>query len=311
MTSQGVATAMTARSVRGTTVAPPISTLPARDRYLILFLAAAYALAWLWFGVPILAARGLMALPAPEAVFLTLATVGVCLAGVGAALAESGRAGVRALLLQVLRWRVRPIWYLAAILVPALMPLGGFLLGLALDKPMPPVPPLQVWLSVPLLLVALVIPAVFEEVGWRGYALPRLQRRLGLLTASLVLGVVWAGMHLPLWLLPDFGFADQSIPLYVAQVMAISVVLAWLYNATGGSLLLTGIAHAAVNGWPIPWGMALQALPVETRQAATADLHVLITMASIAVAGAVVVATRGLSSYSASTPRSRSTSRAG
>jgi len=52
---------------------------------------------------------------------------------------------------------------------------------------------------------------------------------------------------LPLWLLPDFGFADQSIRLYVAQVMAISVVLTWLYNASGGRLLLTGIAQAAVT----------------------------------------------------------------
>jgi uncharacterized protein len=268
----------------------------ARDRYLFLFFVAAYALAWLWFGVPILAARGVIPLPAPESVFLTLATLGVCLAGVGTALAESGRTGVRALLLQVLRWRVRPVWYLAAILVPALMPVGGFLLGLGLGKPAPPAPPVQVWLSVPVLLVALVIPAVLEEVGWRGYALPRLQRRLGPLSASLVLGVVWAGMHLPLWLLPDFGFADQSIPLYVAQVMAISVVLAWLYNATGGSLLLTGIAHAAVNGWPSPWGIAVQALPPETRLTATADFHVLITVASIAVAVILVIATRGLKS---------------
>jgi len=78
--------------------------------------------------------------------------------------------------------------------------------------------------------------------------------------------------------------------------MAISVVLTWLYNATGGSLLLTGIAHAAVNGWPIPSGMAVQALPVETRLTATADFHVLITVASIAVAIVLVIATRGLKS---------------
>jgi uncharacterized protein len=98
----------------------------------------------------------------------------------------------------VLRWRVRPVWYLAAILIPALFSACGFLLGLAFGKPAPPAPALQVWLSLPLLLVALVIPAVLEEVGWRGFALPRLHRRLGPLTASLVLGVVWAGMHLPL-----------------------------------------------------------------------------------------------------------------
>jgi uncharacterized protein len=281
---------LAARADRATTVTPRLSW-----GRLILFFGAAYLLAWLCFGVPILAARGLIALPAPEAAFLTLATLGVCLAGVGATAVESGRTGVRALLAQVLRWRVRPVWYLAAVFLPALFPAGGFLLGLALGDPIPPAPPLQVWLSVPLLLIALVVPAVLEEVGWRGYALPRLQRRFGWLTASLVLGVIWAGIHLPLWLLPDFGFADQSIPLYLVQIVTISVVLAWLYNATGGSLLLTGIAHAAMNGWPMPWGAAVQALPEEARAIPISDFHVLITASTVVFAVVVVIATRGLS----------------
>ncbi len=262
-------------------------------KFLLLFFVAAYGLAWLFFGVPILAARGLIALPAPEAVFLTLATLGVALAGFGAAAATSGRTEVRALVAQVLRWRVRPAWYVAAVFVPALFPAAGFVLGLVLGQSAPPAPTVQVWLSLPLLVIALVIPAILEEIGWRGFALPRLQRRVGALTASLVLGVIWGGMHLPLWLLPDFGFADQSIPLYIAQVMGISVLLAWLYNVTGGSLLLTGIAHAAVNGGPTPWGAALQALPEPSRASAISDFHVLITVATVVVALLLVIATRG------------------
>ena len=136
--------------------------------YLLLFVAAAYALAWLPFAVPILAARGVLARPAPDVVFITLATLGVCLAGVGAAAAESGRTGVRALLAGVPLWRVRPAWYAAAVLVPALFPAGGFLLGLALGEPVPPAPPPGVWLSLPLLLVALTVPALLEEIGCAG-----------------------------------------------------------------------------------------------------------------------------------------------
>jgi membrane protease YdiL (CAAX protease family) len=258
--------------------------------HLVPFFAAAYALAWLAFSVPILAARGMIALPAPEAVFLTLATLGVGLAGLGMAAAESGRAGLRSLLAQVLRWRMRPWWYAAAILGPALFPGGAFLLGLVLSNPLTPAASLQVWLSLPLFVVALVVPALLEEIGWRGYALPRLQRRIGALRASVVLGVIWAGVHLPLWLLPDFGFADQSVPLYIVQVTAISVVLAWLYNATGGSLLLTGLAHASINGWPMPWNVALQALSEETRRVAVGDFHALITAATVVIAVAVVLA---------------------
>ncbi len=80
--------------------------------------------------------------------------------------------------------------------------------------------------------------------------------------------------------------------VYFVQVVAISVVLAWLYNATGGSLLLTGLAHAAVNGWPMPWNAALQALPDQRRGVAVADFHVLITLATVVVAVLVVLATR-------------------
>jgi uncharacterized protein len=86
-----------------------------------------------------------------------------------------------------------------------------------------------------------------EEVGWRGYAIPRLAERLGLARASLLLGVVWAVWHLPLFLLPGSPTTGQSFPLYVVQVTGLSVVFAWLYARTGGSLLLTMLLHAAFN----------------------------------------------------------------
>jgi len=67
-------------------------------------------------------------------------------------------------------------------------------------------------------------------------------------------------------------------------------VLAWIYNATGGSLLLTGLAHAAVNGWPMPWNAALLALPQEARPEAVASFHSLITTATAVIAVLVVLA---------------------
>jgi hypothetical protein len=57
----------------------------------------------------------------------------------------------------------------------------------------------------------------------------------------------WACVHLPLWLIPNFGFDGQSVKLYIVQITALSVSLAWLYNATGGNVLLTGLAHGAAN----------------------------------------------------------------
>jgi hypothetical protein len=77
-----------------------------------------------------------------------------------------------------------------------------------------------------------------EEIGWRGYALPRLAARFGLRRASLILGLIWATWHLPLFFSTSTNPYRQSFPMYALTVMAISVVFAWLYDKTNGSLLL-------------------------------------------------------------------------
>lgn len=79
------------------------------------------------------------------------------------------------------------------------------------------------------------------------FALPRLAQYLGLGGASLALGAVWAAWHLPLFVLPDSGSTGQSFPAYLLHVMALSVVLTYVYWRTGGSLLVAMVLHAAVN----------------------------------------------------------------
>ena len=86
-----------------------------------------------------------------------------------------------------------------------------------------------------------------EEIGWRGFALPQLSAAFGLPVASILLGVIWACWHLPLFFPPIGDNTGQSFPVYVAAVTGISVALAWLYWRTKGSLLLTMLMHAATN----------------------------------------------------------------
>ena len=86
-----------------------------------------------------------------------------------------------------------------------------------------------------------------EELGWRGFALPRMTRSLGLGWASIVLGIIWALWHLPLFFILNGDTVGQSFPFYLLQVTAISVALAWVYMKTGGSLLITMLLHAAIN----------------------------------------------------------------
>jgi membrane protease YdiL (CAAX protease family) len=86
-----------------------------------------------------------------------------------------------------------------------------------------------------------------EEIGWRGFALPRLASRFGLPGASLVLGIFWGCWHLPFFFIPGSDNAGQSFPLYVLAVTALSVTMAWLYWRTHGSLGITMLMHAAIN----------------------------------------------------------------
>jgi membrane protease YdiL (CAAX protease family) len=102
-----------------------------------------------------------------------------------------------------------------------------------------------------------------EEIGWRGFALPRLVNRVGLRIASLLLGIIWALWHLPQFYIAGADTYHQSFVVWAPQVVAMSVAFAWLYAKSGGSLLLVMLMHAAVNnakdivaaGAPVPPGV--------------------------------------------------------
>jgi CAAX protease family protein len=86
-----------------------------------------------------------------------------------------------------------------------------------------------------------------EEIGWRGYALPRLAARIGLARASVLLGTIWALWHLPFFFIPGTDKSGQSLPLYFLQVTAFSIAAAWLYWRTNQSLLIVMLMHAAFD----------------------------------------------------------------
>jgi membrane protease YdiL (CAAX protease family) len=86
-----------------------------------------------------------------------------------------------------------------------------------------------------------------EEFGWRGYALPRLQERTNALAASMILGVIWAVWHVPLWFLPGSSQQGSSFWAFLAALVLISVLYTWLYNNSRGSVLVVVVFHAMNN----------------------------------------------------------------
>src|SRR5262245_14121029 len=157
-----------------------------------------------------------------------------------------GRARTLALLRQLIRLPNGAQWYVFALGFYAVIKLTVALLHRLAIGAWPSFGQTPIFLILAAICISTPVQAG-EEIGWRGYALPRLTRRLGLANASIVLGVIWACWHLPFFLIPGSDNFGQSFPVYLSAVTALSIAMAWFYWRTGESLFLTMLMHAAIN----------------------------------------------------------------
>src|SRR5215208_4657982 len=158
-----------------------------------------------------------------------------------------GRGALRKLLGRLLIWRVNPFWYLVVLLGPVALVGGVVALNALMGGPA-----LSLGMSLlgaAIFLAFSIFPgsALGEEIGWRGYVLPSLQSRMSALSASFIIAPLWALWHLPLWLQGGPVHTPTVYAAFVLSAFALSVLLTWVYNSTGGSLLLVVLLHATVN----------------------------------------------------------------
>lgn len=211
---------------------------------LFLFFTLAFALMWILFF-----AVAFVPLPSGSPLgggLILLGAFAPALAAVAVTFRTEGRAGVIALLRRIMLWRVAAKYYFFALGFMVAIKLTAALIYRASTSSWPRFDTSQ-WYLIP---VAIAFSTPFqagEEIGWRGYALPRLADRFGLASASVRLGFIWGIWHLPQFFIRDGDSYQQSFPVYVLQVIAMSVVFAWLYTRTNGSLFLTMLLHAAIN----------------------------------------------------------------
>jgi membrane protease YdiL (CAAX protease family) len=155
-----------------------------------------------------------------------------------------GWAGVRSLTGRLGRWRVRPLWVVVAValglVVRLLISVIALLLGLIPTILLRPWSPVQLALFAAMLLVF----AIPEELGWRGYALPKLLKARSPLAAGLLIGALWGSLHVALTL-PGMMLEGAPALAVVLEVTGVSVLTTWLYIRSGGSLLLASVLHAA------------------------------------------------------------------
>ncbi len=184
---------------------------------------------------------------------------GPALAAVATAVITSGRDGLRELWSRLITWRVGWIWYLVAILGPLALVVVVALINLALGgsfaEAMTDLFDDGAAAVVLTFLALCLTDGLGEETGWRGYALPRMLDTTGAVAASLVLGVLWAAWHLPLFWTEGSSLFETSILILFLRLPATSIMFTWLFQRTKGSLLLAIVFHAALNLFaPLPAG---------------------------------------------------------
>jgi membrane protease YdiL (CAAX protease family) len=223
------------------------------------FLAATYILVGVIFAVPLLATTGLGILPIELpgiAPFLLVSTIALAVVAFAVTAIVDGREGVRELRARAFRFRVSPIWYATALFV---LPLAALAVAMALQG----TAPLQGvarepgrivgWLIE--IVVALVLINFWEEIGWTGFVLHRLQPRLGPMRATVATTWAQAAFHLPLLFIvggvSDTRLTPDQYPFYLAALFILPLgsrtVLTWLYNASRQSLPVAGLTHSSWN----------------------------------------------------------------
>jgi membrane protease YdiL (CAAX protease family) len=202
-----------------------------RDHSLLAFFVLTYVLTW--------------ALVLPFGVFFT---AGPLLAAVTIVGLTRGRAGFVELARRLTRWRVGAIWYVLAVAVPVGVQLLTFGINLSLGAGVPTslaqLAPLSILAAFAVRLVNPLDGPLAEEPGWRAFAQPRLQHGRSRLTATLILAVLVTCWHLPLWLLPEFEATPSIIVADIFGTLAVTIWYSWLFNHSGGSALLTLVAHS-------------------------------------------------------------------
>ncbi len=217
------------------------------NRKLVNFFVITFAFSWILWLPQVLKFNGFPDLPDIVGLPGMFAPFGPAVAAFILVWRHEGREGIKALWLRGWRLNFKKIWLLPALLLgPVTVLLTVFILivvqgSLSWENGIPAA------MVIPIFLLILFTNALPEEYGWRGFALEPLQKYTTALGASLILGAIWAVWHLPLFFIE--GTTQAAIPMYqyFLQTIVLSIFYTWLYNNSGGSIMIAILFHAVAN----------------------------------------------------------------
>jgi len=221
----------------------------------MLFFVLAFAFSWVVWAPAVSLSSGPSQPQTSAALLHLVGSLGPMLSAFVVTALASGSAGVRELLGRVFRWRVGLGWWVVAALGTPILFIVAAVICRLLFGGWPDLGEFGrseefAFLGLLPYWVANIIFFGFgEEVGWRGFALPRLQTGRSALLAALILSLFWAAWHVPLFSfamgLKSMGLA--GVPGWFFFIVTGSVLLAWIYNSTGGSILVVSIFHGTLD----------------------------------------------------------------
>ncbi len=180
---------------------------------------------------------------------------GPSIAGVIVIALVKGKNGLKELTQRALQWKVGIRWWGVALFFTGFIGLLSVFLNTFLGGELPSFRFFrEEWYLIPVFFLLTILGGPLgEEFGWRGFALPKLQNKWGAIPASIMLGIIWAMWHFPLFFQEGSIHAQMGfklLPYYILGEIVLSIIMTWVYNKTGGSLLLGGIIlHNADNLW--------------------------------------------------------------
>ncbi|NWF96963.1 MAG: CPBP family intramembrane metalloprotease [Candidatus Thorarchaeota archaeon] len=246
-----------------TQVVSTVADMVSSER-LIQYFVITYAFSWV-FWIPMAFQSAGLLLPSLLSDFLASpfnpAPFGPLVAALVLSVKYGGAAGAKALLASGVNHRFPKVWLIPALLLMPAVILASAAIGvLSMDFAFPILVAEELVFVLPVAFVVVLLTAgpLQEEFGWRGYALPRLQARFGALVSSVILGLLWAGWHLPLfWVfagVPNAMYYSHPVWVMFAAVTLNSIVFTWVYNNTDNSVLSTMLLHTSFNLflWLIP-----------------------------------------------------------
>jgi membrane protease YdiL (CAAX protease family) len=228
---------------------PPQSWLTTHS--LFAFYASTYSLSWLLWVPLALSSQGIISFRLPSILGVVVGGLSPSLMAILLTIIEKREDGLRDLRTRWLHWRVAPQWYFFVLLAPAAIMACAIILVALFTCTLPEIPKIDNWFAVIALFgVTFIIGGPLgEEIGWRGYALPRFLTSRSPLTASIVVGVLWGIWHLPLFWIRDSIQAVIPLGWFMVSIVAESILYTWIYNHTQGSILVVCLFHTAINTW--------------------------------------------------------------